>query len=228
MNENRRNQRVNLLGSGWLSHNITKYSCRLVNISNSGALIILNNPPRDPLYSGNTCSLDILRADTNILYMTIDASIGRFDSGVAALEFVELSDEQLALLDNLMQKEFIFLDGGQALIEYVHEFAAEKGIYLESLCFDTGDMCLDVELHSLRLSAEGRFTEVHLHRDEIEAFHALKKIRLTETKIFDAFELLAEHGEPCTCPNKDQTMEDKINSVKNKLAVHSRPPDSTQ
>ncbi len=195
MNENRRNQRVNLLGSGWLSHNVTKYSCRLVNISNRGALIILNNPPRDPLYSGNTCSLEILRADTNNLYLTIDASIVRFDSGVAALDFVGLSGEQLALLDNLMQKEFIFIDGGQTLIEFVQEVAAEKGICLESLCFDTGDTCQDVELHSLRLSAEGRFTEVHLHRDEIEAFRALKKNRLTKTKIFNALELFAERGE---------------------------------
>jgi hypothetical protein len=128
--------------------------------------------------------------------MTIDASIVRFDSGVAALNFVGLSGEQLALLDNLMQKEFIFIDGGQTLIEYVEEVAAEKGICLEPLCFDAGDACQDAELNSLRLSAEGRCTEVHLHRDEIEAFHALKKIRLTKTKILDAFERLAEHGEP--------------------------------
>jgi hypothetical protein len=127
--------------------------------------------------------------------MTIEASIGRFDSGVAALEFVELSGEQLALLDNLMQKEFIFIDGGQTLIEFVQEVAAEKGICLESLCFDTGDTCQDVELHSLRLSTEGRITEVHLHRDEIEAFYALKRIRLTKTKIADAFERLAAHAE---------------------------------
>lgn len=195
MNENRRNQRVNLLGSGWLSHNVTKYSCRLVNISNSGALIILNNPPRDPLYPGNTCCLEILRADTNNLYMTIEASIGRFDSGVAALEFVELSGAQRALLDNLMQKEFIFIDGGQSLLEYVQEVAAQQGVSLEPLCFNAGDTCQDVELHSLRLSVEGRFTEVHLHRDEIEAFHALKRIRLTKKKISDAFARLAEHGE---------------------------------
>jgi hypothetical protein len=196
MSDNRRNQRVNLLGSGWLSHNVTKYSCRLVNISNSGALIILNNPPREPLHSGNTCSLEILRADTNQSYMTIDASIVRFDSGVAALDFVELSDEQFALLDTLMQKEFIFIDGGQTLIEFVQEVAAEKGICLEPLCFDTGATCQDVELHKLRLSSEGRFIEFHLHRDEIEAFHALKKNRLTKTKIFDALERLADHGEP--------------------------------
>jgi hypothetical protein len=195
MNENRRNQRVNLLGSGWLSNNVTKYSCRLVNISKNGALVILNNSPRDPLYSGNTCSLEILRADTNQSYMTIDASIIRFESGVAALDFFELNGEQLALLDNLMQKEFIFIDGGQSLIEYVQEVAAKKRICLESICFDTGDSCQDLELHSLRLSSEGRVTEVHLHRDEIEAFHALKKIRLTKMKIFDAFELLAENGE---------------------------------
>lgn len=195
MNENRRNKRVNLLGSGWLSHNVTKYSCRLVNISNSGALIILNNPPRDPLYPGNTCSLEILRADTNNLYMTIEASIGRFDSGVAALEFVELSGAQRALLDNLMQKEFIFIDGGQSLIEYVQEVAAQNGVSLEPLCFTAGDMCQDVEFHSLRLSVEGRFTEVNLHRDEIEAFHALKRIRLTKAKISDAFARLAENGE---------------------------------
>ena len=195
MNENRRNQRVNLLGSGWLSHNVTKYSCRLVNISKSGALIILNNPPRDPLSSGNTCSLEILRADTNQSYMTFDASIVRFDSGVAALDFVGLNSEQLALLDNLMQKEFIFIDGGQTLIDYVQEVAAKKGIFLDPLCFDAGDSCQDVELHSLSLSSERRFTEIYLHRDEIEAFHALKKIRLTKTKIFNAFERLAEHGE---------------------------------
>jgi len=195
MNENRSSQRVNLLGSGWLSHNVTKYSCRLVNLSKSGALVILNNPPRDPLYSENTCSLEILRADTNQSYMTIDASIVRFDSGVTALNFVELNGEQLELLNNLMQKEFIFIDGGQTLIEYVREVAAKKGICLEPLCFNNGDLCQDVESHSLRLSSEGRFTEVHLHRDEIEAFHALKKIRLTKTKIFAAFELLAEQGE---------------------------------
>jgi len=183
------------LGSGWLSHNVTRYSCRLVNISKNGALVILNNPPRDQLYSGNTCSLEILRADTNQSYMTIDASIVRFDSGVAALDFVGLNGEQLALLDNLMQKEFIFIDGGQTLIEYVQEVAAKKRICLESLCFDTGDSCQDVELHSLRLLYEGRFTEVQLHRDEIEAFHALKKIRLTKMKIFDAFERLAENGD---------------------------------
>lgn len=196
MNENRRNQRVNLLGSGWLSHNVTKYSCRLVNISNSGALIILNNPPREPLYSGNTCTLEMLRSGTNQSYMTIDASIARFDSGVAALDFVGLSSEQLALLENLMQKEFLFIDGGQTLIEFVQEVAAEKGICLEPLSFETGDTCQDVELHSMRLSSEGRFIEFYLHRDEIEAFHALKKNRLTKTKIFDAFERLAEHDKP--------------------------------
>jgi hypothetical protein len=192
MNENRRNQRVNLLGSGWLSQNVTKYSCRLVNISKNGALVILYNSPRDQVCSGNTCSLEILRADTNQTYMTIDASIIRFDSGVVALDFVELNREQLALIDNLMQKEFIFIDGGQTLIEYVAEVAAKKRICLESLCFDTGDSCQDVELHLLRLSSEGRFTDVHLHRDEIEAFHALKKNRLTKMKIFDALELLAK------------------------------------
>ena len=145
--------------------------------------------------SGNTCTLEILRADTNKLYMTIEASIGRFDSGVTALEFVELSGEQRALLDNLMHKEFIFIDGGQSLIEYVQEVAAQKGICLESLCFNAGEMSQDMELHSLRLSVEGSFTEVNLHRDEIEAFHALKRIRLTKTKISDAFARLAEHGE---------------------------------
>jgi len=195
MNENRSSQRVNLLGSGWLSHNVTRYSCRLVNISKNGALVILNNPSRDPLYSGNTCSLEILRADTNQSYMTIDASIVRFDSGVTALNFVELNGEQLELLNNLMQKEFIFIDGGQTLIEYVREVASKKEVHLEPLCFDNRDSCQDVESHSLRLSSEGRFTEIHLHRDEIEAFHALKKIRLTKTKIFAAFELLAKHGE---------------------------------
>jgi hypothetical protein len=127
--------------------------------------------------------------------MTIDASIIRFDSGVVAIDFVELNGEQLALLDNLMQKEFIFIDGGQSLIDYVHEVAAKKGICLESLCFDTGESRQDMELHSFRLSSEGRFAEVHLHRDEIEAFHALKKIRQTKMKIFDAFERLAENGE---------------------------------
>jgi hypothetical protein len=124
--------------------------------------------------------------------MTIDASIVRFDSGVAALDFGELNSEQLALLDNLMQKEFIFIDGGQTLIDYVQEVAAKKGVFLDPLCFDTGDSGQDGELQSLRLSSDGRSTEVHLHRDEIEAFHALKKIRLTKSKISDAFERLAE------------------------------------
>lgn len=193
MNENRQSQRVNLLGSGWLSHSVTKYSCRLINISQSGALVILNNSSRDPLDSGNKCSLEILRADTNQSYMTINALVVRFDSGVVALNFADgLDVGQLESLNKLMQKEYIFIDGGQTLIDFVQEVASEKGICLEPLSFNNEDLNQEMDLHSLRLSSEGRSFEVHLHRDEIEAFHALNKIKLTKIKIFNAFKQLTE------------------------------------
>lgn len=126
--------------------------------------------------------------------MTIEALIVRFDSGVVALDFAGgLSGSQLELFSNLMQKEYIFIDGGQTLIDFVQEVASEKGICLEVPCFDNGDLNHEAELHSLRLSSEGRSIEVHLQRDEIEAFHALKKIKLTKAKIYDAFKRLAEN-----------------------------------
>ena len=108
-----------------------------------------------------------------------------------ALDFAELSAEQLELLGNFIQKEYIFIDGGQSLIDFVQETAAGKGMCLEMPRLDSDETKQGTELVTLRLSFEGRSVDIHLHRDEIEAFYALKKIRLTKTKILDAIAGLA-------------------------------------
>jgi hypothetical protein len=192
MRENRRVQRVNLLSSGWLYHNDSKYSCRLENISRSGALVRLKNAPRDPFLSGDKCTLTLHQPDQELQYHEIGAQIVRAESNVAALEFTELETESHDRIIGLIQKELHFLDGAQKLIDLGREFAALKGIGLTAVHFDKGELNPEREMHILRLSAGEHSINVHMHRDEIEEFYLLNDSKKTRAKIYHAIERLTD------------------------------------
>ena len=74
---------------------------------------------------------------------------------------------------------------------------------------------LKISLHSYGTNIEGEWDDVFAAIKRChEKVHAMGAPRITTT---------IKAG---TRTDRDQTMEDKINSVKNKLAAHSLPPDS--
>jgi uncharacterized protein (TIGR00106 family) len=74
---------------------------------------------------------------------------------------------------------------------------------------------LKTSLHSYGTNIEGEWDDVFAAIKRChEKVHAMGAPRITTT---------IKAG---TRTDRDQTMEDKINSVKNKLAVHTLPPDS--
>jgi len=192
MRENRRVQRVNLLSSGWLYHNDIKYSCRLENISRSGALVRLKSAPTDQFFSGDKCTLTLYQPDQEPQYHEIGVQIVRAESNVAALEFTESETESHDRIINLIQKEIHFLDGGQKLINLGRDFANLKGIGLTVASFDKGELNPEREMHTLRLSAGEHSINVYMHRDEIEEYFVRSDSKHTRAKIYHAIERLTE------------------------------------
>jgi hypothetical protein len=192
MRENRRVRRVGLLGNGWLHHNEAEYSCRLVNISSTGALVNLKKVPSDPLHPGDKCSLTLYQPDSEQHYQKVEAQIIRFESDEVALEFTELEKESQNVFSNLIQKEMHFLDGGQKLINLGRELAELIGIELTMVNFDNGELNKEREMHTLRLSTGEHAVNVHLHRDEIESFNVQHDSEQTKKKIYHAIERLSE------------------------------------
>jgi hypothetical protein len=190
MQENRRFQRVNYLSTGRLHHNDAIYNCRIDNISKNGALLLLKKTPSVMLSSGDSCYLLVCQADKELHYQKFEARIVRFESDVVALEFTELKHESQSILDILIQKELHFLDGGKKLIDMVLEVAASRGIGLTVACFDKGELNPEIEMHTLRLSAGEHTINVHLHREEIEAFNVQSDAEQTNAKICHAIERL--------------------------------------
>lgn len=186
MIENRKYQRVNYLGTGWLHLNEAKYHCRLENISNNGALVRIKKTPGEPVNPGDKCYLKLHLEDERHDYHQVEARIVRFESDLAALEFNDLEIEANNLLDNLIQKEVHFINGGQMLIDLGLKAAFHKGIGLTAVHFDNGALNPEREIHTLRLSAGEHSINVHLHREEIEAFHADNGSEQTRTKIHHA------------------------------------------
>jgi hypothetical protein len=191
MRENRRVQRVDLLSSGWLYHNGTKYSCRLENISRNGALVCLKIAPSGQLHPGDKCNLTLHQPDQEPQYHEIEAQVVRVEFNVTALEFTELETDSHDKLINLIQKELHFLEGGQKLIDLGREVAELKGIGLTAVYFDKGELNPEREMHTLRLSAGEQSINVHMHRDEIEEFYVPNDSKQTKAKIYHAIERLA-------------------------------------
>ena len=190
MNEKRRSQRVDLLSSGWLLHNESKYSCRILNISRSGVLLGLKKSPHDFLIPGESCCLLLQQADNVIDYQRIEAQVVRLQSGTVVLEFTELKTDSYNLLDKLVLKELNFMNGGQKLINLGKEVAERNGMSLTVLSFDNGQLNPEREMHTLRLSSGEHSINVHLHSDEIEAFNGQNNSERTESKIHSAIERL--------------------------------------
>jgi hypothetical protein len=194
MRENRRFQRVNYLGTGWLHHNESKYGCRLENISNNGALVRLKKTPGVSINPGERCSLMLHLEDKAQRYQDFEAKIVRFESGMAALEFSESEVESLEVLDNLVKKELHFIDGGQKIIDLGLKVAEMKGIGLTGVHFDKGELNPEREMHTLRLSAGENSINVHLHRKEIEAFYLQNGSEETRVKVCHAINRLHAPG----------------------------------
>ena len=190
MREQRRFQRVELLASGWLFHNESKYNCRLKNISENGALISLKKTPVKSLGPGDRCSLMLCHADKDLQYPKIQAQIGRLEAEVVALEFTDSGTESHSMLEHLIQKELHFLGGGKKLLTLGREVAAQKGVGLTVLCFDNGELIPEREMHTLRLSTGKHSINVHLNRKEIEAFYGRNDSERTREKIYHAIERL--------------------------------------
>jgi len=191
MREHRRFLRVNYLGSGWLHHNAARYNCRLENISKTGALVMLKNETDISLHPGDKCTLMLHQEDKEQLYQEFDSRIIRFESGIAALTFTETSIASNDLLDDLIQKELHFINGARKLIDLGWEIAYLNGIGLTVMHFDKGELNLEREFHTLRLSTGDNSVNVHLHREEIESFHALSDAGHVSEKICHAIEQLS-------------------------------------
>lgn len=192
MSEKRTFQRIKYLGSGWLHHNDTRYSCRLENISGGGALASLKKVSYYPLHPGDKCVLKLRHEDEEVGCMHIDARVVRFEADAIGLEFTGLNNEAQIMLDDLIQKEFNFHEGGKKIIDLGREVAAVKGVGLAMAHFDKGEFIMEREIHMLRLSTGRHAINVHMHRKEIENFNALKDTGKTDEKIFDAVRRLAE------------------------------------
>ncbi len=190
MRENRKYLRVNFLNTGWLHHNECKYFCRLDNISRNGALVRLRKLPGEPFCPGDNCCLKLYMEEEGELYHNVEARVVRYEPEEVALEFIESGIESLDKLDNIIRKEFHFIDGGQKIIDQSLEIAELKGMELTVAYFDKGTLNPEREIHSLRLSDGGNSVNVHLNREEIEAFSAEKDSKHVKAKIFDAIERL--------------------------------------
>ena len=190
MREKRRSLRVNYLGTGKLHHDEVKYGCRLENISSNGALVSLKMKPDNPLNPGDGCSFMLHQEDKKRLYHELEARIVRFESEAVALEFMGSAIESDEVLDTLIRKELHFINGGKKLIDLGWKFAKRKGIGLKVMYFDNGELYLEREMHTLRLSAGENSIKVHLHRREIEALYASKDSERTREKICHAIERL--------------------------------------
>ena len=186
MREKRRSLRVNYLGTGKLHYNELKYGCRLENISGGGALVSLQKKPDSPLNPGDRCSFMLHRENKMQLYQEFDARIVRFESEVAALEFMGSAIESDEVLDTIIRKELHFINGGKKLIDLGWKFAKREGIGLKVMYFDNGELYPEREMHTLRLSAGENSIKVHLHRREIEAFYARIDSEQTKAKICHA------------------------------------------
>ena len=154
MKENRRFLRVNYLGSAWLHYDQSRYNCRFENISKKGALVCLKKLPDAPLDEGGRCRLMLHQEDMEQQYQEFDAKILRFKSEVAALEFTESAIASDEILENLVRKELCFINGGKKLIDLSRKIARRKGVTLKFIYFDNGELNLEREIHTLRLSGE--------------------------------------------------------------------------
>lgn len=189
MRENRRFLRVNYLGSGWLLYNDAKFNCRLENISENGALIHFKKTP-DVLIPNETCILMLHQEKKDKPYQEFVARIVRFENDIAALEFTDSGVESHRLLDELIRKELYLINGSQKLIDLGRKAAKKCGIGLTVSYFDKGEIIPEREMHTLRLSAGEHAVNVHLHRDEIEAFYGGKGSVKVKAKISHAVEQL--------------------------------------
>ncbi|MDD5284239.1 MAG: PilZ domain-containing protein [Desulfuromonadaceae bacterium] len=198
MKENRRFLRVNYLGTGWLHHNKARYNCRLENISEKGALVSLKKAPDGLILAGDNCILMLDKEDKKQRYQEYDARIVRFETEMAALEFTETGTRSFDLLDNLIRKELQFTNGSQKLIDLVHEVAEKGGVGLTTAYFDKGEIDPEREMHTLRLSVGEQSINVHLLREEIEAYYARNDTEHVMAKINHAIErLIAYSRENC-------------------------------
>jgi len=171
MNEKRRSQRIKLLGTGWLQHEGSQYFCRLENISRHGARVGLKTLPTPPIQQGEKCYLRLSHDSKEPEYVDFMAQIIRFESAGAGLEFLGVEDASLGVLDSIIQKEQYLSDGAEKIIGLAWKLAELRGIGLQNVYFDKGELMPEREVHTLRFVAGEYTSNVCLHRAEIEEFY---------------------------------------------------------
>jgi len=150
----------------------------------------LKRTPHETTEPGDKCSLMLHQADNKQPYQKVDAQIVRFESDVMALEFTEEDSKPYDFIDHLVQKELHFLNGVKDLIRLGREVAEQHSVGLSVLCFDNGELNPEREMHTMRLASGEHSINVHLHREEIEAFHIQSDSGKTRAKIRHAIERL--------------------------------------
>jgi len=171
MEEKRRSRRINYLGTGWLSHQGSRYFCRLENISLHGARVGLKDASVGPIPRGESCSLRLYQDADGQQYGDFRAQVVRFESAVAGLEFYEVEGTSKDVLEDIIRKEQYLYDGAHKIIDLAREVAEFRGITLTDVHFDRGELIPEREIHTLRFFAGERTSNVHLHRMDIEEFY---------------------------------------------------------
>lgn len=171
MNEKRRSQRINYLGTGWLHHRGTPYFCRLENISAHGAMVGVREVPADAIQCGEKCSLKLFQDDEGERYADFTVRIVRFESSVIGLEFGDIENGRKDILENIITRERHLFEGADKIITLAREVAGQNGIELADVHFDRGELLAEREIHTLRFFTGKRSAKVHLHRRDIERFY---------------------------------------------------------
>ncbi len=172
MEERRRSQRVNYLATSWLHNQKARYFCRLENISLHGALVDLKKTFIGPVRHGDTWRLRLHQDAEGQRHGDVMVQVVRFESAVVGLEFIAMEDASKDVLETIIRKERHLSEGAAELIRLARETAELRGIELTDVHFDKGELIPEREIHTLRLSAGGHASTVHLHRAAIEEFHA--------------------------------------------------------
>lgn len=191
MKEQRRSQRINYSGSGWLQHKDDQYFCRLENISLHGAMVGLKQMPISPITCGEKCSLRLYQDAEEHQYSDFAAQVVRCESAAeAGLEFVAGEGASKDALEKIIQKEQHLFAGADEIIKLAREVAELRGIGLTDVHFDKGELIPEREIHILRFFAGEQRANVHLHRADIEAFNARNSTVPARMKIHKAIDRL--------------------------------------
>jgi hypothetical protein len=192
MNEHRRSQRIDYLGTGWLQHKETQHFCRVENISEHGAMVTVKNAPIGQIHQGEKCCLRLYQDAGGQHYRNFAALIVRFESAVAGLEFIELEGASKEVLENIIKKEQHLFDGAHKMINLAREVAKLRGIELTEVHFDKGELIPEREIHTLRLFTGEHTSNVHFQRADIEEFYIRNGTVPARMEIHKAIDRLLE------------------------------------